>query len=292
MSAKFDNYINLYNMDYDNAIQFLKQKYGVGKDDYFSQKSYERFLRGETKNLRKGNYQRTSEGLYCHHVNEHMYGGLSNAYRIKKDNLDFEHQKKENLVYCDLFEHTILHSIIDSSYDRESVGSGLIYMITYIKRWYLEASKPELNWEKQCYDRAYLNQKESFQILKLIELKTNPDNRDYSRSNSYEELLHYHAQEKKVKGEKYILSKKRTVENIQKKIEKNFNDLSDTQYFSIIRDYYNFKRIERKVSMDELKKSEERAKKIMDKNNRKEEVMEISTYFKNFDFNTLLVGNY
>ena len=62
MSVKFDNYINLYYMDYDNAIQFLKQKYGVGKTDYFSPKSYERFLRGETKNLRKENYQRTSEG--------------------------------------------------------------------------------------------------------------------------------------------------------------------------------------------------------------------------------------
>lgn len=279
-------------MDYDNAIQFLKQKYGVAKADYFSQKSYERFLRGEIKRPTKGNYQRTSEGLYCHHVNENMYGELSKAYRIKGDNLDFEHQRKENLVYCDLFEHTILHLIIDSTYHREVIGSGISYMITDIKRWYLERKKPELNWEKQCYDRAYLNQNEAFQILKKIELKRNTNNRAYSFSNSYEELLHYYAQEKKTEDEKYILLKKRIVENIQKDIEKYFNDSSDTQYLSIIRDYYNFKRSERKVSIEELKISEERAKKIIDTDNRKEQVMEISIYFKNFDFNTLLVMNY
>lgn len=60
---------------------------------------------------------------------------------VLKNNLDFEHPKKENLLYCDLFEH----SIIDSSYDRETIGQGLSYMITDIKRWYLEGSKPELN---------------------------------------------------------------------------------------------------------------------------------------------------
>lgn len=149
-----------------------------------------------------------------------------------------------------------------------------------------------LSEKNQCYERAYLNQNEAFQILKKIELKTNPHNRAYCRSNSYEELLDYYAQKKKNEDEKYVLLKKRTVENIQKKIEKNFNDLSDTQYFSIIRDYYNFKRSERKASIDELKISEERAKKIIDKDNRKVQVMEISTYFKNFDFNTLLVMNY
>lgn len=279
-------------MDYDNAIQFLKKKYGVGKDDYFSQKSYERFLRGEIKRPTKGNYQRTSEGLYCHHINENRYGQLSKAYRIKDENLDFEHQKKKNLVYCDLFEHTILHSIIDSSFEREVIGSGIIYMVVDINNWYLEGKKPKLNWEKQCYDRAYLEQNEAFQILKIIELKTNPNNRAYNLSNSYEDFLHYRAKEKKIADEKYIILKKRIVENIQKEIEKYFNDLSDTRYLSIIRDYYKFKRSERKVSIDELKKCEEGAKNIIDNDNRIEQVMEISTYFKNFDFNTLLFMNY
>ncbi|MDG4969828.1 hypothetical protein [Lactococcus lactis] len=93
-------------------------------------------------------------------------------------------------------------------------------METDIRMWYLEGKKPQLNWEKQCYDRAYLSKDEAFQILKIIELKINPNNRAYSTSKSYEDFLHYFAKEKMVNDEKYIILKKRIVENIQSEIEK------------------------------------------------------------------------
>ena len=66
-------YLELLNRDYSNAVSFLLEKYGVATDDYFKEKSYERFFEGKIKSIGKGKISRTSEGLYCHHIDENKY---------------------------------------------------------------------------------------------------------------------------------------------------------------------------------------------------------------------------
>ena len=55
-------YNSLLNMSYEEAIHYLLNKYGEVSDDYFKEKSYARFLRGEIKTITKGKYSKTSEG--------------------------------------------------------------------------------------------------------------------------------------------------------------------------------------------------------------------------------------
>lgn len=81
MSVKFDDYIILNNI-------WSRKRW------LFFSKLLWKIFEGGNKKTTKGNYQRTNEGVYCHHVNENMYGQLSKAYRIKDENLEFEHQKK------------------------------------------------------------------------------------------------------------------------------------------------------------------------------------------------------
>ena len=51
MSKKLQEYLNLLNLPYEEAIERMSSKYGVVKDDYYRKKSYERFLKGENKTI-------------------------------------------------------------------------------------------------------------------------------------------------------------------------------------------------------------------------------------------------
>src|SRR5699024_44551 len=110
--GKLEEYKNLLTKTYDEAVEYLLQKYGPATDDYYREKSYERFLSGKIKSITKGDYTRTSEGLFCHHIDEKEALNLSNVFFIKNFKYSFELQKKERLVFCDLIEHTILHVLI------------------------------------------------------------------------------------------------------------------------------------------------------------------------------------
>lgn len=69
--SNYEEYENLLSkFNYDEAVEFLLQKYGSAQDDYFRENSYQRFLKKEIKNITKGKFSRTSEGLYCHHIDE------------------------------------------------------------------------------------------------------------------------------------------------------------------------------------------------------------------------------
>lgn len=106
------NYNYLLTLSYEEAITILQDKYGQAKDDYYREKSYKKFLNKEIKSIALGKYSRTSEGLYCHHVDEDKHINVSNKNFILRKKYSFELQKKERLVYCDLFEHLILHALI------------------------------------------------------------------------------------------------------------------------------------------------------------------------------------
>lgn len=105
MSEKLTNYEKLLSFPYDEAVEALLEKYGPVIDDYFREKSYQRFFNNEIKSITKGKFLRTSEGLYCHHICENKYHNLTNIDFCREQNAPYEVHKKENLVYCDLIEH-------------------------------------------------------------------------------------------------------------------------------------------------------------------------------------------
>lgn len=104
-TAKYNEYSQLLDATYSQAVAYLLNKYGAVTDDYYKEKSYTRFLNGEIKSISKGKYTRASEGLYCHHISEDKFQNLSDLRFISEFKYSYNVQKKENLVYCDLIEH-------------------------------------------------------------------------------------------------------------------------------------------------------------------------------------------
>ena len=86
------------NMTYNELVEYLLKKYGPSEYDYFLNESC------KSKNKKAS---RSSEGLYCHHIDEDKAIMLSNdKYAI---NNPYEYQKADRLVYCNALEHLILH---------------------------------------------------------------------------------------------------------------------------------------------------------------------------------------
>lgn len=94
-------YNKIMNMNYNELVEFLIDKYGHAKYDYFTNENC------QSKNKK---VSRTSEGLYCHHIDEDKAIMLSNdQFAIKNP---FKYQKADRLVYCNLLEHLLLHILI------------------------------------------------------------------------------------------------------------------------------------------------------------------------------------
>ena len=96
-----DYYEKIMKMLYEELVQFLINKYGPAKYDYFTNEYC------ATKNK---NVSRTKEGLYCHHIDEDKAILLSESDFAAKN--PFEYQKADRLVYCNLLEHFLLHILI------------------------------------------------------------------------------------------------------------------------------------------------------------------------------------
>lgn len=96
-----DYYQRIMKMSYDELVQFLINKYGPAKYDYFTNE----FCTTKNKNV-----TRTSEGLYCHHIDEDKAIKLSDDKFAGQN--PFDYQKANRLVYCNLLEHLLLHILI------------------------------------------------------------------------------------------------------------------------------------------------------------------------------------
>lgn len=170
---KSKGYVDLLSKSYNEVVDFLLHKYGSAKDDYYREKSYYRFMNGEIKNITKGKYSRTSEGLYCHHIDEIKELKISDQLFIKRKNIPFEYQKKERLVYCDLIEHTILHVLISKETSSEFGYLGYeVFLKPIIEEWYIEEKIPSPQWMKTCYDKSFLTPEELVHILKEMQKTT------------------------------------------------------------------------------------------------------------------------
>lgn len=162
MAEKIEEYKNLLSLSYEDAVESLLQKYGPVIDDYFREKSYNRFFNGEIKSITKGKFTKTSEGLYCHHVFENKYYNLTNKDFCKEQNAPYEVHKKENLVYCDLIEHFILHILITKETNGKFGWPGVrTYLLDNLVEWYVVCINiPTEKWRLFCYKKAKLSKNE------------------------------------------------------------------------------------------------------------------------------------
>ena len=95
----------LLKLDYLQAVNFLKNKYGICKYDYFCN---EKCI---SKNKKAS---RSREGLFLHHIDENKYANLSKEQIAIKH--PYEVQKSDRLVYCNFLEHLLLHVKIFEDY--------------------------------------------------------------------------------------------------------------------------------------------------------------------------------
>ncbi|GEP99803.1 MULTISPECIES: hypothetical protein [Staphylococcus] len=81
---------------------------------------------------------------------------------------------KENLVYCDLFEHLILHTLIaKESNGIHGLAGYLVFILPNIEEWYVSEIDPILEWQKYCKDKANLSKEYTEQLLIEIDKKVN-----------------------------------------------------------------------------------------------------------------------
>lgn len=166
----YKEYLDLLSKNYEEAVDFLLQKYGPAQDDYFRESSYQRFMNGEIKNITRGKASRTNEGLYCHHIDEIKWLKMSDQNFVKKYKIPFENQRKDRLVYCDLVEHTILHVLITKETSFKFGYPGYVaYLKILIEEWYLDEIIPNPEWMKKCYNKSFLDPQKSFELLKEME---------------------------------------------------------------------------------------------------------------------------
>ncbi|MFL2101520.1 hypothetical protein [Desemzia sp. FAM 23989] len=173
--TKLTEYKQLLSKNYDKAVEFLLKKHGTAEDDYFSGKSYERFLKGEIKNITKGNFSRSDDGLECHHVDEDKFLNISNRNSIKDfttgQNVPFESHKKERLVFCDVIEHAILHILIAKETSLVFGFTGyMCYLQPKIQEWYIDKNIPQKSKHHiTCYHKAYIKPEEAFELLEIMD---------------------------------------------------------------------------------------------------------------------------
>lgn len=137
----------LISTTYENAIDFLKNKYGKVKGSYFLTKT----CASPNKKIK-----RTNDGLVIHHIKENLVADISKKERALL--FPFEYQESENLVYCNFLEHLILHILIIKEVELEYIlkskqlvgyGGVVNYLEPMLLSW--QKNPPILDWMKRCY---------------------------------------------------------------------------------------------------------------------------------------------
>ncbi|MBP5836101.1 hypothetical protein [Candidatus Phytoplasma meliae] len=128
-------------LTYDQIVNLLHIKYGIPEGNYFLDKTC----------LKENPYiKRSEEGLQIHHVKEYQERGLSKPEIAKK--LPFKYQQEDQLVYCNLIEHFLLHiKICDYSKNphHPEVGlKGAEILGNILRTKYMRN-----NWEQEAYKR-------------------------------------------------------------------------------------------------------------------------------------------
>lgn len=154
-------------MPYDELCAYLITKYGGSKYDYFPTPEC---------NSKNKKISRTSEGLYCHHIDEDKGGSLSSSFQARMQ--PFEWQYKERLVYCNILEHFILHlkiavlrqkELFGKIYDIEKFFStgGIFKISSNINDMFL-GNCEKVSWMKRCFEEISENYDDYINIVILV----------------------------------------------------------------------------------------------------------------------------
>ncbi|TDL95539.1 hypothetical protein [Macrococcus carouselicus] len=230
-SNSLNHYISLLSLSYHQAVERLLLKHGSATTDYFKEQSYIRFLNGEIANITKSNYSRTSDGLYCHHIDEYEFENLANKAFIQFYQYSFKYQRKERLVYCDLIEHLILHALITKETNGEKGYSGLVlFLIPQAKEWYIDKKEPKPQWMKICKERAHLSSEQIYSLLTYVDpIVKSASERLYMKKSGRRELhrrLNLNLTIKQYEDYKNLKERKQLM---KKELQYNIYELLDRQ---------------------------------------------------------------
>ena len=106
---KFESY------SYEDYIQEKLKKYGEVNDDYI------KITKDYSSAYKNNNIIYPKKDLYIHHIKENCLANLSNP---KLFMATVEYQTKQNLVYCDILEHCIMHALIVKENPETGLGIG------------------------------------------------------------------------------------------------------------------------------------------------------------------------
>lgn len=233
---KYNYYKNLLNLTYQEAVQLLNDKHGTVIDNYYKEKSYNKFLNGEIKKITNGNYTKTKEGLYCHHIMENEYENISNKEYIAYYKYPYEYHHKENLVYCDLIEHLILHALITKDTNGDRGFKGLVgYLMPIAEEWYIDGDEPMKLWMKLCRERAFLPEEYTEKLFsdvdellkdvevyqELLEEIREEEREEKRRKLEREERIKKRVEEQELMHEKRVQSYMQNLDISREEYEKN-----------------------------------------------------------------------
>lgn len=156
-------------MPYNELLNYLTKKYGPAKYDYFSTP--------ECKSKNKKAF-RSSEGLYCHHMDEDKGVNLASAFHAVRQ--PFEWQRKERLVYCNALEHLLLHMKIDVLRQNKEMSSPMdieifftshgVHMVCKTINGLFADDKPANGWRMKCYNEIKENYDDYICIVRAFML--------------------------------------------------------------------------------------------------------------------------
>lgn len=211
---KKNYYLSLLNYSYLELVSLLLEKYGPAVYDYYSEYSYKRFVQGKVKTIsKKSKVTRTDEGLYTHHIDENIYTNMSNLSHIKGQKIPYSSQKKEKLVYCDIFEHLILHALISKETDFNFGIHGYeIYIKPQLCHWYIYGKKfdynygkPNRTWLNNIYLTAFLPVDFSLEVVNSIDIFVYGNSQnlsEYEFNNLERHEIYIQIREKRVEEER------------------------------------------------------------------------------------------
>ena len=154
-------------MTYEEQVDYLLEKYGPSKYDYFI---------SEYNLIKNRMISRTREGLECHHIDEDIIPTLSDPDTAIQ--WSYKYQKKDRLVYCNLLEHLLMHIKIGrnrfyENHEEMTMDSDPHQLITHgvnmlsmqINRLY-EDDGSRLQWEENCYEVIKDSYRDYIELLK------------------------------------------------------------------------------------------------------------------------------
>ncbi len=175
-------------LNYTELVYYLLNKYGPAEYDYFH-----RISQGALGSYNK-KVSRTNEGLICHHIYEDRGGSLSSPLSAVIQPLSW--QNKENLVYCTLLEHLLLHIKIAVLRQRKYkftepfeiddffTTHGINTICTQINELFALDGETT-GWQKKCFPSISDNYKEYILLLQTLLTYIENQCADFCRKDRY-----------------------------------------------------------------------------------------------------------